>query len=67
MCCAFLASHFSCHILQSFSFDLRKSLLVCASVVNIKLQGRGGEELSAELSSAIQRCLLGGKSGAGTF
>ncbi|CAH2068782.1 unnamed protein product [Thlaspi arvense] len=27
--------------------------------------GRGGEELSAELSGALQRCLLGGKSGAG--
>lgn len=28
-------------------------------------QGRGGEELSMELSVALQRCLLGGKSGAG--
>ncbi|KAF9669627.1 hypothetical protein SADUNF_Sadunf14G0127000 [Salix dunnii] len=27
--------------------------------------GRGGEELSTELSVALQRCLLGGKSGAG--
>lgn len=29
-------------------------------------QGRGGDELSGELSSALQRCLLGGKSGEGT-
>ncbi|KAE8669875.1 hypothetical protein F3Y22_tig00112215pilonHSYRG00171 [Hibiscus syriacus] len=29
------------------------------------LAGRGGEELSTELSLALQRCLLGGKSGAG--
>lgn len=29
------------------------------------MQGRGGEELSSELSVALQRCLLGGKSGAG--
>ncbi|CAL8166641.1 unnamed protein product [Prunus armeniaca] len=28
-------------------------------------EGRGGEELSAELSVALQRCLLGGKSGSG--
>ncbi|XP_020581010.1 exosome complex component RRP42 [Phalaenopsis equestris] len=28
-------------------------------------EGRGGEELSAELSVVLQRCLLGGKSGAG--
>ncbi|KAG5562544.1 hypothetical protein RHGRI_005320 [Rhododendron griersonianum] len=27
-------------------------------------RGRGGDELSAELSAALQRCLLGGKSGA---
>ncbi|RDY07918.1 Exosome complex exonuclease RRP42, partial [Mucuna pruriens] len=27
--------------------------------------GRGGDELAAELSNALQRCLLGGKSGAG--
>lgn len=31
------------------------------------LQGRGGEELSTELSVALQRCLLGGKSGTGMF
>lgn len=37
------------------------------NAVCLKLQGRGGEELSAELSSALQRCLLGGKSGAGAF
>lgn len=29
------------------------------------MQGRGGEELSTELSGALQHCLLGGKSGAG--
>lgn len=37
------------------------------SSVYPKLQGRGGEELSSELSSALQRCLLGGKSGAGAL
>ncbi|GJN13562.1 hypothetical protein PR202_gb00280 [Eleusine coracana subsp. coracana] len=31
----------------------------------IPIEGRGSEELSAELSVALQRCLLGGKSGAG--
>ena len=31
----------------------------------IFMQGRGGEELSAELSVSLQRCLLGGKSGEG--
>lgn len=29
------------------------------------MQGRGGEELSAELTAALEGCLLGGKSGAG--
>lgn len=29
------------------------------------MQGRGGEELSTELSTALERSLLGGKSGAG--
>ncbi|GER51571.1 exosome complex component RRP42, partial [Striga asiatica] len=31
----------------------------------LQSQGRGGEELATELSSALQQCLLGGKSGAG--
>lgn len=31
------------------------------------MQGRGGEELSTELSGALQICLLGGKSGAGAY
>ncbi|KAH7576621.1 hypothetical protein JRO89_XS01G0119000 [Xanthoceras sorbifolium] len=35
-----------------------KAYLLCT-------QGRGGEELSAELSGTLQRCLLGSKSGAG--
>ncbi|CAI9765001.1 unnamed protein product [Fraxinus pennsylvanica] len=34
-------------------------------VIDIPRQGRGSEELSVELSTALQRCLLGGKSGAG--
>ncbi|XP_048434427.1 exosome complex exonuclease RRP42-like [Pyrus x bretschneideri] len=37
----------------------------CKAVVFLLLQGRGGEELSAELSVALRRCLLGGKSGSG--
>lgn len=28
-------------------------------------QGKGGEALSTELAADLQRCLLGGKSGAG--
>lgn len=43
-----------------------KALWTVTSSVHLKSQGRGGEELSTELSSALQRCLLGGKSGAGT-
>ncbi|XP_051124290.1 uncharacterized protein LOC127246781 [Andrographis paniculata] len=37
----------------------------CSPTAEPAFEGRGGEELSAELSSALQRCLLGGKSGAG--
>ncbi|XP_048434183.1 exosome complex exonuclease RRP42-like isoform X3 [Pyrus x bretschneideri] len=37
----------------------------CKAVVFFLLQGRGGEELSAELSVALRCCLLGGKSGSG--
>ncbi|KAF3792133.1 putative exosome complex exonuclease [Nymphaea thermarum] len=33
--------------------------------VIVSVKGRGGEELSMELSTALRRCLLGGKSGAG--
>ncbi|THG20592.1 hypothetical protein TEA_028571 [Camellia sinensis var. sinensis] len=32
---------------------------------SVTVAGRGGDELSAELSTALQRCLLGGKSGTG--
>ncbi|XAR55267.1 hypothetical protein NMG60_11035296 [Bertholletia excelsa] len=37
----------------------------CSPTAAPVFEGRGGEELSAELSGALQRCLLGGKSGAG--
>ncbi|KAG6413930.1 hypothetical protein SASPL_126645 [Salvia splendens] len=37
----------------------------CSPTAEPSFQGRGGEELSTELSSALERCLLGGKSGAG--
>ncbi|KAF6153733.1 hypothetical protein GIB67_000966 [Kingdonia uniflora] len=37
----------------------------CSPIAAPMFEGRGGEELSAELSLALQRCLLGGKSGAG--
>lgn len=37
----------------------------CSPTAAPIFEGRGGDELSAELSSALQRCLLGGKSGAG--
>ncbi|KAK7307178.1 hypothetical protein VNO77_40008 [Canavalia gladiata] len=37
----------------------------CSSTAEPAFEGRGGDELSAELSIALQRCLLGGKSGAG--
>ncbi|XP_042464112.1 exosome complex component RRP42-like [Zingiber officinale] len=37
----------------------------CSSTAAPMFEGRGGEELSSELSVALQRCLLGGKSGAG--
>ncbi|THU74197.1 hypothetical protein C4D60_Mb04t30830 [Musa balbisiana] len=36
-----------------------------ATDVIVSIKGRGGEELSTELSFALQRCLLGGRSGAG--
>ncbi|XP_031264884.1 exosome complex component RRP42-like isoform X1 [Pistacia vera] len=36
-----------------------------ATDVIASVKGRGGEDLSAELSGALQRCLLGSKSGAG--
>lgn len=45
-----------------------KFIYVRNSDVNLfieNIQGRGGEELSTELSFALQRCLLGGRSGAG--
>ncbi|KAK3013245.1 hypothetical protein RJ639_009063 [Escallonia herrerae] len=37
----------------------------CSATAGPMFEGRGSEELSAELSVALQRCLLGGKSGAG--
>ncbi|KAL3632091.1 hypothetical protein CASFOL_025075 [Castilleja foliolosa] len=37
----------------------------CSPTAEPTFEGRGGDELSAELSSALERCLLGGKSGAG--
>ncbi|KAE9457849.1 hypothetical protein C3L33_10248, partial [Rhododendron williamsianum] len=37
----------------------------CSPTAAPMFEGRGGDELSAELSAALQRCLLGGKSGAG--
>ncbi|XP_024026328.1 exosome complex component RRP42 [Morus notabilis] len=37
----------------------------CSPTAEPTFEGRGGEELSTELSVALQRCLLGGKSGAG--
>ncbi|XP_019190996.1 PREDICTED: exosome complex component RRP42 [Ipomoea nil] len=37
----------------------------CSSTAEPTFEGRGGDELSAELSTALQRCLLGGRSGAG--
>ncbi|XP_072085530.1 uncharacterized protein [Arachis hypogaea] len=37
----------------------------CSSTAEPAFEGRGGDELSAELSNALQSCLLGGKSGEG--
>ncbi|XP_068645890.1 uncharacterized protein [Aristolochia californica] len=37
----------------------------CSPTAAPMFEGRGGEELSSELSEALQRCLLGGKSGTG--
>ncbi|CAB4274516.1 unnamed protein product [Prunus armeniaca] len=37
----------------------------CSPTAAPMFEGRGGEELSAELSVALQCCLLGGKSGSG--
>ncbi|OAY71227.1 Exosome complex component RRP42 [Ananas comosus] len=37
----------------------------CSPTAAPMFEGRGGEELSSELSLALERCLLGGKSGAG--
>ncbi|CAH9092932.1 unnamed protein product [Cuscuta epithymum] len=37
----------------------------CSPTAEPTFEGRGGDELSAELSIALQQCLLGGKSGAG--
>ncbi|CAN6458389.1 unnamed protein product [Victoria cruziana] len=39
--------------------------LECSPTAAPMFEGRGGEELSMELSSALRRCLLGGKSGTG--
>ncbi|CAM8935769.1 unnamed protein product [Rhodiola kirilowii] len=37
----------------------------CSATAEPAFEGRGGEELSAELSVSLQRCLLGGKTGSG--
>ncbi|WMV40161.1 hypothetical protein MTR67_033546 [Solanum verrucosum] len=37
----------------------------CSPTAEPSFEGRGGEELSTELSTALERSLLGGKSGAG--
>lgn len=37
----------------------------CSPIAAPEFERRGGDELSLELSGALQRCLLGGKSGAG--
>ncbi|KAA0031919.1 exosome complex component RRP42-like [Cucumis melo var. makuwa] len=37
----------------------------CSPIAEPAFEGRGGEELSTELSVALERCLLGGKSGSG--
>ncbi|KAJ7964744.1 exosome complex component RRP42 [Quillaja saponaria] len=37
----------------------------CSPTAEPAFEGRGGDELSTELSTALQCCLLGGKSGAG--
>ncbi|KAJ4796985.1 Exosome complex component RRP42 [Rhynchospora pubera] len=37
----------------------------CSPTAAPVYEGKGGEELSMELSVALERCLLGGKSGAG--
>jgi len=39
----------------------------CSPTAEPTFEGRGSEELSTELSVALQRCLLGGKSGAGNI
>ncbi|KHN00660.1 Exosome complex component RRP42 [Glycine soja] len=39
----------------------------CSSTAEPAFEGRGGDELAAELSNALQHCLLGGKSGEGLF
>jgi hypothetical protein len=56
------------------SFEIFQAVFTSVILFLLKLnlssyltQGRGGEELSAELSVALQRCLLGGKSGAGLY
>nr|URM60719.1 SAP family protein [Gymnema sylvestre] len=37
----------------------------CSPTAEPNFQGKGGDDLAIELSVALQRCLLGGKSGAG--
>ncbi|XP_031492066.1 uncharacterized protein LOC116258804 isoform X1 [Nymphaea colorata] len=39
--------------------------LECSPTAAPMFEGRGGEELSMEISTALRRCLLGGRSGAG--
>ncbi|KAF6151786.1 hypothetical protein GIB67_010360 [Kingdonia uniflora] len=53
---------------NQITFTLTKGKLSifvdCSPPTTPMFEGRGGKELSAELSLALQRCLLGGKSGA---
>lgn len=59
-----------CSRLCTFIFCPFTSIILILLKLNMSshcIQGRGGEELSTELSVALQRCLLGGKSGAGLY
>lgn len=56
---------YNCSCIHFWNSIATSIVWVVTSSVNPLQQGRGGEELSTELSSALQKCLLGGKSGAG--
>ena len=62
------------HYIMKSSFEIFQTVFTSIIIFLLKLnlsshliQGRGGEELSTELSVALQGCLLGGKSGAGLY